>query len=175
MKRAVLTIGRRVEVKTSKSDRHGQMARGSQSWARLFVRNLPPTLRTAFQLRDFEGLPLQEIAGILGITIGATKTRVSRARATRPPAETGIRTYTKCHHRRKSIDLRRVAGKFIMPNVRWPSLQSETAACRRRCQSYARYSSDVARRLVKSGLVGSNVVREVPTFRGRSCAVASLQ
>jgi hypothetical protein len=27
MKRAVLTIGRRVEVKTSKSDRHGQMAR----------------------------------------------------------------------------------------------------------------------------------------------------
>ena len=135
MKRAVLTIGRRVEVKPSKSDRHGQMARGSQSWARLFVRNLPPTLRTAFQLRDFEGLPLQEIAGILGITIGATKTRVSRARAT-------LR------------DLRRKLESGRIPNATTEGsrLTFEESPANSSCRMCARLACNLRQRLVEEGV-----------------------
>ena len=48
------------------------------------VRNLQPTLLTALQLRDFEGLPLQEIACIFGITVTAAKTRMSSARTRLP-------------------------------------------------------------------------------------------
>jgi RNA polymerase sigma-70 factor, ECF subfamily len=41
---------------------------------------LSPTLRTTFQLRDIEGLPVREIARILGIPSGTVKARSSRAR-----------------------------------------------------------------------------------------------
>ncbi|NPA90742.1 MAG: RNA polymerase sigma factor [Chloroflexi bacterium] len=42
---------------------------------------LSPKLRTAFVLYELEGLPMKEIASILGISENATKVRVHRARA----------------------------------------------------------------------------------------------
>ncbi len=44
------------------------------------IRSLPPSLRTVFLLRDVEGLSTEEVAGILGISTDAVKTRLHRAR-----------------------------------------------------------------------------------------------
>ena len=45
-----------------------------------FHTQLSPTLRTTFQLRDIDGLSIQETARILGIPSGTVKTRSARAR-----------------------------------------------------------------------------------------------
>jgi RNA polymerase sigma-70 factor (ECF subfamily) len=42
---------------------------------------LSPSLRKAFELRDLEGLSIREITGRLGVTEGAAKSQISRARA----------------------------------------------------------------------------------------------
>jgi RNA polymerase sigma-70 factor (ECF subfamily) len=42
---------------------------------------LPPSLRRAFELRDLEGLSIREITDRLGVTEGAAKSQISRARA----------------------------------------------------------------------------------------------
>ena len=46
-----------------------------------FVKELSPSLRTAIQLRDFDGLTTSEAAHILGVPEGTLKARVSRARS----------------------------------------------------------------------------------------------
>jgi len=43
------------------------------------MQKLPPTLRTAYQLRALEGLTIREIASNLGVTQSAVKSRVFRA------------------------------------------------------------------------------------------------
>lgn len=47
-----------------------------------FVTELSPSLRTAIQLRDFDGLNTNEIAHVLGLPHGTVKSQVSRARST---------------------------------------------------------------------------------------------
>jgi RNA polymerase sigma-70 factor (ECF subfamily) len=42
---------------------------------------LSPTLRTAFQLRDLDGLSIREMTETLGVTEGTAKARIIRARA----------------------------------------------------------------------------------------------
>ena len=42
---------------------------------------LSPTLRTAFQLRDIDGLSVRETADLLGVPTGTVKARLARARA----------------------------------------------------------------------------------------------
>ena len=44
------------------------------------VGKLPATLRKAYTLHAVKGLPLDEVAGKLGLTLAAAKTRVFRAR-----------------------------------------------------------------------------------------------
>jgi RNA polymerase sigma-70 factor, ECF subfamily len=44
------------------------------------LRRLNPSLRTVFLLHDVEGLPLEDTAETLGLTLGAVKTRSWRAR-----------------------------------------------------------------------------------------------
>lgn len=44
------------------------------------ILNLPPIYREVVQLRDVEELDVQETAGVLGITAGAVKVRLHRAR-----------------------------------------------------------------------------------------------
>src|ERR1700723_1059745 len=44
------------------------------------VPQLPPALRRAFQLRDLEGLSIREMTERLGVTQGAAKSQISRAR-----------------------------------------------------------------------------------------------
>lgn len=46
-----------------------------------FVDKLSPTLRTAFQLRDLDGLTTSEAAQVLGVVDGTVKAQVARARA----------------------------------------------------------------------------------------------
>jgi RNA polymerase sigma-70 factor (ECF subfamily) len=44
------------------------------------IRHIPPMLRNVVQLRDIQGLPMADVAGQLGITIPAAKSRLLRAR-----------------------------------------------------------------------------------------------
>lgn len=44
------------------------------------VRRIPPLLRSAFVLRHVESLPMTEVAGRLGISVAAAKSRLLRAR-----------------------------------------------------------------------------------------------
>lgn len=44
------------------------------------IQRLPLLLRTAFVLRDVEEIPMSEVAHILGVSLSASKMRVSRAR-----------------------------------------------------------------------------------------------
>lgn len=44
------------------------------------VESLPPSYRTAYMLKDIDGLPLREIADIVGVSEPAVKSRVHRAR-----------------------------------------------------------------------------------------------
>jgi RNA polymerase sigma-70 factor (ECF subfamily) len=44
------------------------------------IRRIPPLLRDVFVLRDVEELPMEEVAGRLGISIAAAKSRLLRAR-----------------------------------------------------------------------------------------------
>ncbi len=45
------------------------------------IRRIPPLLRTVFMLRDVEELPMSDVAGALGITVAAAKSRLLRARS----------------------------------------------------------------------------------------------
>jgi len=56
-----------------KSDLHGHLMQ--------FVGQLPPLLRKAIQLRDFDGLTTTEAAQVLRVPEGTIKARVSRARS----------------------------------------------------------------------------------------------
>jgi RNA polymerase sigma-70 factor (ECF subfamily) len=44
------------------------------------IRSLPPDHRTVFVLRDQEGLSTEEVAGVLGLSVPAVKSRLHRAR-----------------------------------------------------------------------------------------------
>ncbi len=44
------------------------------------VRRIPPLLRRALELRELQQLPMPEVAGELGISVAATKSRLLRAR-----------------------------------------------------------------------------------------------
>jgi RNA polymerase sigma-70 factor (ECF subfamily) len=44
------------------------------------VRRIPPLLRNVFLLRDIQELPMPEVAGKLGISVAAAKSRLLRAR-----------------------------------------------------------------------------------------------
>lgn len=44
------------------------------------IAQLPPDYRTVFVLRDVEGLPTEEAAEVLGLSVAALKTRLHRAR-----------------------------------------------------------------------------------------------
>jgi RNA polymerase sigma-70 factor (ECF subfamily) len=44
------------------------------------IRKLPPLLRGVLEMRDLQELPMEEVAGELGITIVAAKSRLMRAR-----------------------------------------------------------------------------------------------
>jgi RNA polymerase sigma-70 factor (ECF subfamily) len=44
------------------------------------IRRMPPLLRKVMLLRDIDGLPMSDVAGKLGITISAAKSRLVRAR-----------------------------------------------------------------------------------------------
>jgi RNA polymerase sigma-70 factor (ECF subfamily) len=44
------------------------------------IRRIPPLLRNVMLLRDIEGLAMQDVAGQLGITVSAAKSRLVRAR-----------------------------------------------------------------------------------------------
>ena len=46
-----------------------------------FVDKLSPTLRTAFRLRDLDGLTTNEAAQVLGVVDGTVKAQIARARA----------------------------------------------------------------------------------------------
>ena len=48
---------------------------------RLAIERLAPEFREVIVLREFEGLPYKEIAGVLGAPIGTVMSRLSRARA----------------------------------------------------------------------------------------------
>ncbi|HYP15511.1 MAG TPA: sigma-70 family RNA polymerase sigma factor [Bryobacteraceae bacterium] len=47
---------------------------------RLEIRRIPPLLRTVFELRDIEQLPMEDVAARLGISVAAAKSRLLRAR-----------------------------------------------------------------------------------------------
>lgn len=57
-------------------------ARAAGEWADVetAIRNLPPTLRGVFVLHDVEGYQHNEIATLLGIAVGNSKSRLHRAR-----------------------------------------------------------------------------------------------
>ena len=42
--------------------------------------SLPPDLRLPLVLCDLQGLPSEELAGVLGIPLGTVKSRINRAR-----------------------------------------------------------------------------------------------
>ncbi len=44
------------------------------------VSSLPPLQKEALVLFEYEGLPLSEIAGLIGTDVGAVKSRLYRAR-----------------------------------------------------------------------------------------------
>ena len=48
---------------------------------RIEIRHVPQLLRKVMLLRDMEGLPMMDVAGQLGITVSAAKSRLVRARA----------------------------------------------------------------------------------------------
>jgi RNA polymerase sigma-70 factor (ECF subfamily) len=48
---------------------------------RFEVRRIPPLLRNVMLLRDIKGLPVQDVANQLGISVSAAKSRLVRARA----------------------------------------------------------------------------------------------
>lgn len=56
------------------------MTSEAQAQLEAAIGQLPPSLRAVFVLRDLHGLSTQETAEALGITAGAVKTRLSRAR-----------------------------------------------------------------------------------------------
>jgi RNA polymerase sigma-70 factor, ECF subfamily len=45
------------------------------------IRRIPPILRSVFLLRDVEQRPMEEVAGCLGISVAAAKSRLLRARS----------------------------------------------------------------------------------------------
>jgi len=47
---------------------------------RFEVRRIPPLMRNVMLLRDIDGLPIQDVADRLGITVAAAKSRLVRAR-----------------------------------------------------------------------------------------------
>jgi RNA polymerase sigma-70 factor, ECF subfamily len=71
---ALLTDWREVPLEALERKELGQ-------WICRAIVNLPPIYRDVVQLRDVDELDVQETANILGITAGAVKVRLHRARA----------------------------------------------------------------------------------------------
>jgi RNA polymerase sigma-70 factor (ECF subfamily) len=66
------------------TDRSPESLLGSKELATVLkreIRRIPPLLRTVFMLRDVEQLSMPEVAGQLGISVAAAKSRLLRARA----------------------------------------------------------------------------------------------
>src|SRR5207253_6054412 len=61
------------EDECHKSELHGRLVE--------CVAQLSPSLRRAFQLCDFDGLTVKEVAQTLGVAEGTVKAQISRARA----------------------------------------------------------------------------------------------
>jgi len=59
------------------------------------VSSLPPMQREALVMFEYEGLPLSEIAGIVGTDVGAVKSRLFRARE---GLRNALRPYVKTNH-----------------------------------------------------------------------------
>ena len=70
---ALLTDWREVPLETLERKELGQSIGRA-------IMNLPPIYRDVVQLRDIDELDVQETAGVLGITAGAVKVRLHRAR-----------------------------------------------------------------------------------------------
>lgn len=45
------------------------------------IRRIPPLLRTVFELRDMQQLPMEDVAARIGISVAAAKSRLLRARS----------------------------------------------------------------------------------------------
>ncbi len=92
-----------VEVPAAGPDPEGETAH-SQMIAILQreIRRLPPMLRHVMVLRDLEELPMSEVAGQLGITVPAAKSRLLRARSE-------LRSRLSKYYRSDSVPLSRCA------------------------------------------------------------------
>ena len=69
------------------------------------VGRIPPLMRNVMLLRDIQGLPMQDVADQLGITVSAAKSRLVRARA-----ELRLRMTHHYHGARESSPLSRTAA-----------------------------------------------------------------
>ncbi len=80
----------------------------------LEVRRIPPLMRNVMLLRDIQGLPMEDVAARLGITLSAAKSRLIRARA-----EVRSRMMRHWNGRRKSsaltTPLNGVRGRCAVP------------------------------------------------------------
>ena len=61
-------------------DRDGQEIGNQRKWVLEAIRLLSPAYRTVFNLFIIEGLTHEEIAGQLGISVGSSKSNLSKAR-----------------------------------------------------------------------------------------------
>jgi len=69
----VVADHRSPESETLRAEREGAVARA--------IRQLPDTQQEVLILAQYEQVPLAEIAGLLGIELGAVKSRLQRGRA----------------------------------------------------------------------------------------------
>ena len=78
-----------------------------------FVTELSPSLRTAFELRELEGLTTSEAAQVLGVAEGTVKAQLARARTKLrklmhragdvKPGSTAIGAMSCRHHRKSQL------------------------------------------------------------------------
>ena len=70
------------QLPSSDADPEGELAYVQLTQVlRKEVRRIPPLMRNVMLLRDIQGLPMNEVADQLGITVSAAKSRLVRARA----------------------------------------------------------------------------------------------
>ncbi len=73
--------GRQVELPASTPDpEHAVVSCQLQEVLRKEIRHIPPLLRNVLLLRDLQELPMSTVAGRLGISVAAAKSRLLRAR-----------------------------------------------------------------------------------------------
>ncbi len=70
-----------IQLPSSEPDPEGELAFVQMTKVlRMEVRRIPGLMRNVMLLRDIQGLPMREVAGQLGITVSAAKSRLVRAR-----------------------------------------------------------------------------------------------